>query len=89
MEGSLAAASVAVVGRMGSLVLLVRQPVRRGRMHGCRRASRSGLLIAPGARSFGVGRRGRGLGLGRCRRLMEGRVGVLGSVAGTVRWVGP
>ena len=85
--------SVAVEGSRevvkGILVPLEgRRAVRRGRMHGCRRASRSGLLTALGVRSSVVGQQVLCSGLDHCRHLMADPE-VLGFVAGAVRQVGP
>jgi hypothetical protein len=92
-EGSPEAVSVAVEGNRevvkGTLVLPeVRRVVRRGRMRGYRRASRSALLRALGARSFVVGRLVLYSVLDHCRHLMA-VLEALGFVAGAARRVGP
>jgi hypothetical protein len=92
-EDNLEAAPVAVEGSRevvkGTLVLLEgRRAVRRGRMRGCQRASRSALLRALGERNFAVGRLALCSGLDRCRHLTA-HLEVLGSVADVAHWVGP
>ena len=79
-----------IVAEVGRDILVPEHPVvRHGRIVGCRRESRSALLIVPAVKSFAVGLQALYSMMGRYRYLPEVQLGALGFAADAVRQVVP